>query len=222
MKPTPQQDTTIRQYLRDSLRYRETYEEVYDHVLTALEQRPFTGTLEEAVNQILREDFGGYDQMRAMENDAKRQVISDGVSKYLKFFASYFRWPRVFYTLGAVLVVYFTLAQVKLEPIVFEAIFAMVVFTPGILSLRRYYIVGYIFKDTKRSIRDDVFSRIATVPTRLVVFVGLFIIINMDKGKNIFDNATPPVLTALYVLSGVYLLSLVELYKDEFKLSITK
>jgi len=220
MKPTEQQDILLRQYLRENLRYRETYEEVYDHILTALEHRTYNGTLEEAVNQILREDFGGHEKLKEMETDAKRQAIADGVSKFMRFFVSYFRMPRVFYTLPAAVVIYFSLGQIRLAPMMFEAIFGVVIMMPAILSLRRYYVIGYLFKDTKRSIRDDIFGRISMVPTRLFVFLGLGIIISTDKGHNIWANATPAVLTALYVLSAIYLLSLVRLYRDEFKLSV--
>jgi hypothetical protein len=221
MKPTAQQDILLRRYLRETLRYRETYEEVYDHILSALERDACTGTLEEAVNQILREDFGGYDQLKKMEYKAKGIAIADGVQKFMVFFVDYFRWPRIAYTLGFAVLIYFTLGQVALTSIMFEAIFAVIILMPGILSLRRYYVVGYLFRDTKKSIRDDIFARIAMVPTRLFVFLGLGIIISMDKGHNIWTNATPAVLTALYVLSAIYLLALVRLYKDEFKMSIS-
>jgi hypothetical protein len=221
MKPTTEQDILLRKYLRETLRYRETYEEVYDHVLTALEHNAYTGTLEDAVNQILRDDFGGYDQLRKMEYKAKGVAIADGVRKYMVFFVDYFRWPRLAYTMCFAALIYFTVGQVALAPIMFEAIFAVIILMPAILSLRRYYVVGYLFRDVKKSIRDDVFARIAMVPTRLFVFLGLGIIISIDKGHNIWTNATPAILTALYLLSAIYLLALVRLYRDEFKMSIT-
>lgn len=220
MKPTEQQDILLRKYLLDSLLYRETYQEVYDHVLSALENREFNGTLEEAVNQILREDFGGYDKLRELENTAKRAAIADGVNTFTRFLVSYFRLPRLLCTMVAVVVIYFSIGQIKLAPIMFEAILGIIILTPAILSLRRYYVIGYLFRDTKKSIRDDVFGRISMVPTRLFVIFGIFITINFDKGKNIFDHTTPTVLTALYVLSAIYLLSLIRLYRDEFKLSV--
>lgn len=220
MKLTEQQDILLRKYLRDSLRYRETYQEVYDHVLSALEHRAFSGSFDEAVNQILREDFGGYDKLKEMESTAKRAAIADGVSTFMRFFVSYFRLPLVLYTLGTAVLIYFSLGQIKLAPMMFEAIFGVIILTPAILSLRRYYVIGYLFRDTKKSIRDDVFGRISMVPTRLFVLLGIGITINFDKGKNIFDNTTPAVLTALYVLAAIYLLSLIRLYRDEFKLSV--
>jgi hypothetical protein len=220
MKPTEQQDILLRKYLRDMMRYRETYEEVYDHVLTALEQREYTGTLEEAVNQILREDFGGYDQLLKMESKAKSIALNDGVAKYIGFYFAYFKWPNMLYTIGMAVLIYFTLAQIRLAPIVVEGIFAVIILMPAILSLRRYYMVGYLFRDVKRSIRDDIFARIAMVPTRLFVFLALGIVISMDKGRDIWAHANPTILTVLYTASAIYLLSIIKLYRDEFKMSI--
>ena len=220
MKPTEQQDTLLREYLRDSLRYRETYEEVYDHVITALTQSNSAGTLEEEVNRILREDFGGYDELRKMESKAKSAAISNGVSKYLRFYAGYFKLPTALYTAGFAVLVYFTLAQIRLQPIVLEAMFGFIILMPAILSLRRYYIVGYLFRDKKKSVRDDIFARIAMVPTRLFVFFGIALTINMDKGKDIWHAANPTVLTVLYMASAIYLLSLIKLYRDEFKMIV--
>jgi hypothetical protein len=221
MKPNPQQDILLRQYLREALLYRETYEEVYDHVITALAQNPHTGTLEEAVNQILCEDFGGYNELRKMESKAKSAALTNGVVKYLGFYFGYFKWPLAPFTLAFAVLVYFTLAQVKLAPIVLEAMFGVIILTPAILSLRRFYVVGYLFKDTKRSIRDDIFSMISMVPTRLFVISGIFITINLSKGKDIWHNANPAVLTFLYVASAVYLLSIIKLYRDEFKMNVS-
>lgn len=221
MKLSPQQDINLREYIRDVVRYRETYEEVYDHVMSALEQHNYRCTAEEAINQILREDFGGYENLRYMEIEAKATVVANSVGKFVGFMLSYFKWPRLLYTLALGALIYFTLGQVRLQPLMFEGIFALVILTPGILSMRRYYLVGYLFRDTKRSIRDDIFARISMVPTRLFVFLGLGIVISIDKYHNIWNNATPSVLTALYLLSGIYLLAIVQLYRDEFKMRIS-
>lgn len=40
MRPSQQQKLWLQDYLRQVLTYRETYEEVYDHVLVALEDKP--------------------------------------------------------------------------------------------------------------------------------------------------------------------------------------
>ena len=217
MKPTAEQDILLKAYLREVLRYRDTYEEVYDHVLTALAHNTYSGTMEEAVNQILRVDFGGYDQLRKMESKARAAALNDGIKRYLRFFWSYFKWPALPFTLCFAVLVYFTLAQVKLQPMVLGGIFGVIIFTPAILSLRRFYVAGYVFRDIKKSVRDDVFARIAVVPTRLFVVFGLAVIINMDKGRDVWQYVSAPVLTLLYVLSGIYLLALVNLYRDEFK-----
>lgn len=58
MKPTLQQGEILKKYLREALLYRETYEEVYDHVLTSLAQKSEESSFQNAVNEILNDDFG--------------------------------------------------------------------------------------------------------------------------------------------------------------------
>jgi hypothetical protein len=58
MKLTTEQLAEIRVYIFEAPRYRETYYELYDHIVNALEQgdEPFSIDL---VKQIIEEDFGG-------------------------------------------------------------------------------------------------------------------------------------------------------------------
>lgn len=222
MKISPEQDSKLRKYLRDTMRYRETYEEVYDHLITALENRPFTGTLEEAVNQILREDFGGYDNLRKMEDDAKNAAVRNGINKYLGFYLEYFKWPRLFYTICYAAVIYWCFGHAPLIPVVLEAVVAIMFITPGVLSLMRFYKIGYRFGDTKKSVRDTVFVKIAIVPVRLFVLGSILLTMSVAQGHNIWQNANPVVITLLFVLSNIYIRAFVKLYRDEFEMSIQR
>ncbi|QKJ31446.1 hypothetical protein HQ865_17290 [Mucilaginibacter mali] len=219
MKITSEQETHLRKYLRDAMRYRETCEEVYDHVLTALQNRGYTGTFEEAVNQILREDFGGYDNLRQMEDDAKNAAVKSGISKYLGFYMGYFKWPRLIYVLVYAALIYLFFGYARLA-IILEAMVALTVITPCVLSLMRYYQIGYRFGDTKRSVRDTVFAKIAIVPIRLFVLGTILLTMSFAQGHNIWTDPHPIVVTILFVLSNIYLRAFLELYRDEFKISL--
>lgn len=220
MKLTADQDNNLRKYLRDTMRYRETYEEVYDHIITALENRAYTGTLEEAVNQILREDFGGYDNLRKMEDDAKNAAVKSGISNYLSFYIEYFKWPRLLYTVCYAAVIYWCFAYAPLTPVVLEAVVAIMIITPCVLSLMRFYKIGYRFGDTKKSVRDTVFVKIAIVPMRLFVLGSILLTMSVAQGHNIWQNAHPVIVTLLFVLSNIYIRAFVKLYRDEFKMSM--
>ena len=221
MKPTAEQDILLKKYLREVLRYRETYEEVYDHVLTALERDVYTGTLEEAVNQILREDFGGYDQLQQMESKAKKSAIAESNTTYIRFYFSYFNWPKLPYTLLFGLILYFSLSQISLSPAICLGVIMLAMLSPAVLAWRRNYRIGYLFTDIKKSIRDDVFVSISSIPNRLFVFLGIGVTIQIGSGKNILIYATPTVLTILYTLLTIYILSLIKLYRHEFKTTVT-
>ncbi len=63
MKLDARQDELLKHYLRKVFLYRETYEEVYDHMISALEERPYTVSFQYAVNDIIRRDFGGHNNL---------------------------------------------------------------------------------------------------------------------------------------------------------------
>lgn len=219
MKITLEQEAQLRKYLRDVMRYRETCEEVYDHVLTALQNREYAGTFEEAVNQILREDFGGYNNLRQIEDDAKNAAVKSGVNKYISFYIDHFKWPRVIYVVVYASFIYLFFNAARLA-IVLEAMVALTVITPCILSLMRYYQIGFRFGDTKRSVRDTVFAKIAIVPIRLFVLGTILLTMSFAQGHNIWTDPHPIVITLLFVLSNIYLRAFMKLYRDEFKMSI--
>jgi len=75
MTPDARQDELLKRYLRKVFFYRETYEEVYDHMLSALQVQPAGIPFEAAVNNIICNDFGGHNNLLVMERNCKK---SDG------------------------------------------------------------------------------------------------------------------------------------------------
>jgi len=217
MKPTIEQETMLKDYLRKAFLYRETYAEVYDHILSAVNhQKNDDLSFEEAVNQIICEDFGGHKQLALMENKAKKQAVKEGRKKYLHYFIEYFKWPYLLLTFCFTVFIYFTVAQIGFSTIVLQALFAVVLLIPGAVALQRYYKLGYLFGDTKKSIRDDVFYAIAIVPVRL--FVWVCIISPLAGNNSIWQQFTPAGITLFFVASSIYMLSLIKLYQEEFKM----
>jgi hypothetical protein len=216
MRTTAQQNQLLKQYLQGSLQYRETYEEVYDHIISAVECVPAGASFENEVNRVICEDFGGYEELAEMENMAKKEAIVNGLKKYLSYFNSYLKWPVLLSTIAGSVCVYFALTQLRFVPVVLKDIFAMVCICPKLLSLFRYYQTGYILKDTRKSVKDNIFNKIAQVPLTLFILFMLWSNNGLNKGSDI----NPVVLTVLFVLAVNYTLSLFKLYKDEFKMSI--
>ena len=71
---TEEQLAEIRRYIFSAPRFRETYNELYDHILNALEEtdKDFDIAL---VQQIVKDDFGGFEYIVAQESKYQQQVI---------------------------------------------------------------------------------------------------------------------------------------------------
>jgi hypothetical protein len=89
MKPNQKQKLWLQSYLGAVLKYRETYEEVYDHVLLALENRHQEKFFEGTVNAIINEDFGGVNGLFAMERNCENAMVK----QYWRLFSSYLKLP---------------------------------------------------------------------------------------------------------------------------------
>jgi hypothetical protein len=71
MKLTEQEDQFLKQYLSKVLKYRETYDELYDHIITALSHRATITSFEETIADIISDDFGGPGNLLKLEKASK-------------------------------------------------------------------------------------------------------------------------------------------------------
>ncbi|MBK0378144.1 hypothetical protein [Mucilaginibacter segetis] len=217
MKPDKKQLKFLQDYLQRKLTYRETFEEIYDHILSAIEQLPQQIQFEVAVNKILQTDFGGYDNLGKVEMASKKALVKESFKKFTVLFTAYFKFPYVLYTGGFFVLVYYLASHVKLEPMLLEGIFALSIVFPGIVTLIRLYYTGYTFLSTKKSARDRLFNNLGGIPVRIFVLINLFIF-----GTPLGWIATGAIgISILLTLALVYNFAFYKLYKAEFKMSIT-
>ena len=74
MKLSAEQKIELRIYIFNQQKYRETFNEVYDHLINALADsaEPFSV---EQVAKIINEDFGGFNTIRAKELQYQKQFF---------------------------------------------------------------------------------------------------------------------------------------------------
>ncbi len=110
MKLTEQQLQVLQITLSGYIKYKETYEEVYDHVLTALENDDNNKPLEEAINTILLNDFGGLAGLRLIERKRRWVVARQVLAKQGRYLVNHFKWPLLPVTITVYALVYFRIA----------------------------------------------------------------------------------------------------------------
>ncbi len=222
MKPTLQQEEILRKYLRDALAYRETYEEVYDHILSALEQKPQGIPFQEAVNQILNDDFGGGKGLVEMEKKCYQSVVDETIGQQWKYFKSNFKFPNLIYTLILFLTIYFIVSKIAFASFIIVFLVFAGILVPGLFMLIRYYWMGYFTLDTKKSIKDKIMGKIAGRCSQLIMFTMLFLSNKKHLAINSWVSNYTAIVTLTVTVFIFYILSFIKLSKDEFKVYLAK
>lgn len=218
MKPNLQQKQQLQDYLRKGLKYRETYEEVYDHILVALENKAGASSFNGTVNEIIREDFGGSKNLWRIEENFRKSVAKDMSSQFWQCFSTYMKFPLAMYTVIISAIVYYIIYYINMQPVAFERIFILFAFLPALLVPVRYYKIGYIFKDTKKSVRDNIFVWIAQFPLRLCICSNMLLLIYHKAAFSFLGSFEPLILTIIAVAEITLLLAVVKLSSAEFKI----
>ncbi|UEG52365.1 hypothetical protein LLH06_15515 [Mucilaginibacter daejeonensis] len=107
MKLTHEQVLAVRGALWPEVKYRETIAEVYDHVLTALEERPDDGKpLMTVVDEIIANDLGGWKGIKEHEKDRFKMTTRQVIRQYMQMLLSFLYTPYSALILVVTLVIY--------------------------------------------------------------------------------------------------------------------
>jgi hypothetical protein len=213
MKPTELQLKVLQEYLHKILSYRETYEEIYDHILSALEYQPDSISFEEAINTVIKNDFGSPKNLLKIEKAVKDALVKETIGTYMKYFIYYFKVPGLLYTLVVALLSLYFFSQMRFEPTGIVSIVAVVILCPCSIWALRLYNTGYILDTTRKSAKDKLFENMAGLPIRICLIP--LMAVNLLPYKMWDSNYY--LITAFFVLGVFYNVALYKLYKREFK-----
>lgn len=219
MKPDARQIQTLKDYLHQTLVYREAYEEIYDHILSALEHQENNITYQEAINNIIRDDFGSPKNLLNIEKEIKNALVKDTVRRYFAYLSACFKFPGMIYTVTGALLSYYFFWTAKLSPMATFGIFAVLVAAPCVIWVMRLYNTGYILDTTRKSAKDKLFETFTGVPIRIALIPMLFV--NLT-GYKIWQNNNYYFITVFFMVGVLYNVALYRLYKNEFKSAAAK
>lgn len=217
MRPGIQQQKLLRQYLRDNLKYRETCMEFYDHILTALEVVSENISFEDAINNIIRKDFGGIEGMAVIEIRYQAATKTEMKKKYLSYVIQYLKFPL----LGISTMLAFFFYCIAIQPwfnfIVFFEVLLVMRIMPSAFKWIRYFKLGYVFRDTKASAKDNVYVRLNYIHGLILVFL-LLASPSLHNTTPIawFRNANPIYISLILFLYALHTLTCYKVYKNEF------
>ncbi len=223
MKPTSQQQQYLSAYLSSNLVYRETYDEFYDHLLTALENEPADISFKDAVHGLVNKEFGGVTQLRQIEENYKNETLKDMKQRYLKYLTAYLKFPNVVPVIATSTIFYFMLNASLFNRSWFLAIYFLMAFVPSVINWVRAIQLGYFSKNNKRSIKDDGFTWMKYTPVTLfggfAIYHYLFV---KDTPASWFKSVNPLTITLIFMAYILHIHAYYKIYKDQFKLSLVK
>ncbi|GAA4097037.1 hypothetical protein [Mucilaginibacter panaciglaebae] len=79
MKPTTSQEELIGQILRRFVKYKDTYDEAYDHILSSLEALPNGSDFRNSIHHIIENELGGPKGLKSLE----KQRIWFGIREFI-------------------------------------------------------------------------------------------------------------------------------------------
>jgi hypothetical protein len=220
MKTTPEQQSLLQRHLRKILRYRETYGEFYDHILTAVEAEKADVIFDDAVIGVIKNAFGGAQGMRSIEEQYKLSVFKELKKKYLDHAMDNFRFPGLLITIVLSALIYFMVKQPWFNLNVFLFNLLAIRTIPGILIMLSNIRSPKVYGAPKRSIKSDFFKW----QNFFAVFI-FFIAFSMATSNNFpdppaaFKKLIPgvPTMTILMILIVLHSLTYYKVYRDDIK-----
>jgi len=219
MKPTPEQQDYINEYLYGNLKYRATYNELFDHILTALDTIPEDVPFGNAM-QIIIKDFGGTKAIRLMETEYRKASTKGLIKQYLGYMVQCCKSSTIILIVAGSILIYFFNKQawfdshqyLRLPLTLWMGIVPMMILAVKrrLGSLRKIEVENF-YIDKKGLAVDVVIPYLSYLPIYIYLAGQLFF-------KDLSQH--PYVLTIIFFVVTVHGLAYDKLLKKEFKANL--
>jgi len=221
MEPTPAQKVVLQKYLRNHLKYRETYAEFYDHILTALEAKPADCDFNDTAMAIIAEDFGGTQGMGLIEYKYNRSTFTELKKRYLDYAIDNFKFPGIITTAALIILIYFMVQQPWFDLEVFFLNIMVIRFIPGILYMLTRLRSPRIYGAPLRSIKSSFFKWQRAIPVFIFFIAWSFAAPGLFKDQQWMQKAIVPAMAIITALMAIHSLTYYKVYRDDIKTRIT-
>lgn len=217
MKLNEEQLTDLQQELNYAVKFKETYDELYDHILTEIDMYPEQPLYATTVaKQIIDNEFGGYEALKQMETDRVKLVNFAMRKKHWQNMMEFFNFPMAALTIVATIAAYFVAVNRNGREglIIFTTFSALapIVFVFYKRMSKKYgeWRMG-IYQ--KQSLKENYIFIAAIFANSMFNLLNAFTKhLQMNAGLTMF----------VFVFYMVYVLSFFKLYRQEFKMQLTR
>ena len=223
MKLKQSQKAWVSKLVYDNVKFNETYYEILDHIITGLEEENDENiTFHQKLNQIWNDDFGGYENLPILEKQRKIEVNKLIGKKHWEIFKSYLKFPLAIITITISLIFIFVSSFLSDSTLIIMLI--AVAMIPNLISVFMYWRLKKIDK-IKPSIKDKRISK-----SRDIAYQTFYFIVIMPQILSYFffdyslsyDRIYTPIVLLLVIGFCLHTISYLKLYKETFKMELSK
>jgi hypothetical protein len=221
MKLNKEQCSIVSDRVWGIVKYRETYEEVYDHILTAIEQH-YDGkkSVYDLTEQLINQEFGSSEGIKQLEAEREKIIKSAINKKQWKYVLNHFRFPLIAFTLILAVASYFFIDTYISRKALFLIVF-IVALVPFLACCSRWLKQGIGHKKTKRSVKDNVILNNSYFALNFINVINFVPALFMpDDDYKLFHSAHASVLAVIVVFYVVYTLSFIRMYREEMSMQV--
>ena len=216
---TNQQHQEIRDYIFHVSKYVETYNEVFDHIMNALEDKKeaYSITL---VAKIINDDFGSFNEIKKQEEVYQKQINQKQTKLFLTEFADSFKWPGLLSNISNLtlcICIYWasTRSTFNTKPMMLAVLSCFILVTAYMYTkiwIRKR-------KNKKYSIFDNSLGGLSTFG----LFIGVFVFywfVSDDSLISLSQHSKVIILLTLYFFCSLYIRSFSKFYNQKIKILI--
>lgn len=175
MKLTDEQLDTLRMLVDNEVTYYETYHEIYDHMVTAIESLDGVNDLQKAYADILEQDFDGHRGIEKLENEHRYKIWQRTSQKKRYIFYSFFKWPGILLPVALAAAYYIGFHYSIFRLFLFLGTIVVTILPFLVINIGNYF-VRYKFKEAKASIKSVSINLMAK---RIWMYVGWLWLFNL-------------------------------------------
>jgi hypothetical protein len=220
MRPNQHQKLLLQQYLSENLKYRETFAEFYDHILSALEAKSVDSSFEDSVWKIINEDFGGAQGMRLIEDKYQQAIFVEMRRKYIANVVENIKLPWIILLITFGVFAYYFVRQPGFTFPEFLLLLFAVRIVPnllhGVIRLKSPYIYG----SPKRSVKRGFAKWLNFIPG-VIICAWLCSVPGFFTNNSHLETTSPNVMAGLLVLIAIHSLTVYRLYRNDLKIRFT-
>lgn len=216
MELTVEQQQEVARLVSDTAKYRETYHEVYDHVLNRLTAENQVYSLD-LVKEILVEDFGGETVILTNETIYAKNITKQYFRLFKGEIINAFKWPQLSANLMMIMTwvfIYYSSLKTGFNTKPLNASIGIIV----ILMCLFYYFKRYYLdrKLQKPSIKYSFLRASTSIGVSFYVFV-FFWFLSTDGILEISRNLKTIIILSLFCCTSIYLRAFIKLYNKKIK-----